>query len=200
MAVAWAALSTDPISHEHTAPGDQGVDWYRLYISDTAQLANIFSYIVNPGAGQFGDDTVSLYAHRNGIYTFSLQMHTSDMTAPGDLRIQPVLSPGKYMFGFEFFATVFLWADESWTLTDIAADDYRRTYTYTVPIWNDSPTARNIGGFSFAYSNTVDEFWKIDLWVTYYGDINWDGAHKSFTVSDANWNSFDGHVWGQAPE
>jgi hypothetical protein len=192
---AWAAISTEPIGFEHTGSGDALVDWYTLWISDNA-LGTIFSYEVDPGGGQFGDNRgwLTLLVD-NALLGFTIRYHVTDLDNGGPNQfvffsstVVTQQSYGKFPGGTGIYPGAYEFKEQWPVLGGFGTDlDYSRTWT--VPVVNTAGEVR-IGETRFSYTpQAAGQVWTIRLYITYLGPTNWSTA--GFDDANSTWYYLD---------
>jgi len=192
----WLFASTQPIGWE-TDGTHEVVDFYNVWISDGGEA--YFDYEINVGAGQFGDDTVTvgLTPEADGVFTFTVDFITSDIpTDDAPLWFRGLVMPGASggasappypgIIGFPPSGGNLL-ALEQFYVSLIGGDDFWIPRSWTIPVKNISASVMAEIWVAMGYEPGVDEFWTVRLWVVRHGSDNWSAPNYSW--DHATWQT-----------
>jgi len=197
----WAFCSTENSGWESADnSAETEVDYYRIFLSDTAISADFFGFDVETAGGQFGDDRGFLVMKQSGIYTFTQQLLTSDLIDETDWTYQTRLAciTGNAIGNFGAIAGVtgafpgqigtipYIQNREQFRISEAGGDDVWLTHSWTLPIRHPSPGNGRHCARMRMFHTTPSAFWTIRVWVTRNGDLDWDG--DAFSGANATWS------------
>jgi len=179
----WIAVAT---SWELTSGAESTVGWVQLWQSEGS--STYFDYETQAGGGQLGETIAHPRMKQSGIYTFTLDVRSSDLSAVHPkLRLQTrtqVLAAGTvttpvYPAGTDTDQQ--LQAIWQFNVSDGSGDDMWVPSSWTIPVRHtNAGTAIRIGKTKIGYvgTQTGSTYWSLRLWIIRHpGEVNWTPGH-----------------------